>query len=123
MAKLCKYKWWYQWCSEQQSCRSTLGPDYKVGDYVLVEYVSKRKVHYVGKVSKEEDEEGDLEVSFFRRHFKVPNGFIEPTVEDIHSVPASSVLMILSQPIAANSTKRVMSIRKFSFDFSPSDMA
>ena len=36
----------------------------KQGNFVLVVYKGKRKVHFVGEVAKEEDEEGDLEVKF-----------------------------------------------------------
>ena len=90
----------------------------KEGDYVLVKYEGRRKVHYIGRVTKEEDEEGDLEISFL----KVPIGFIESTVEDVHSVPVGMVIMMLPQPVIAQSTKRMMGIRKFSIDFSVYDI-
>ena len=48
----------------------------KQGNFVLVVYKEKRKVHFVGEVVKEKDEEGDIEVKFLRKHTKVPNGFV-----------------------------------------------
>ena len=89
----------------------------KQGIYVLVGYEKKRKVHFVGQVLKEEDEDGDLEVKFRQKHPMIRNGFVEPSVEDIHSVPASLVILVLPQPLSmSGSTKRAMCIKKFSTD-------
>ena len=86
--------------------------------YVLVGYEKKRKVYFVGQVLKE-DEDGDLEVKFLRKHPMIRNGFVDPPVEDIHSVPASSVILVLPQPLTmSGSTKRAKCIGKFSTDLS-----
>ena len=95
----------------------------KEGAFVLVVYEGKRKVHFVGQILKEEDEDGELEIKFLRKHPKVYNGFIEPPVEDIHSVPAKTVKLVLPQPFnLSGSTKRAMGIKKFHTDFSAYDM-
>ena len=48
----------------------------KQGNYVLVAYEGKRKVHFVGQILKEEDEDGDLEIKFLQKHPKISNGFV-----------------------------------------------
>ena len=93
----------------------------KQGNFVLVVYKGKRKVHFVGEVIKEKDE-GDIEVKFLRKRTKVPNGFVEPDVEDIHSVPVGSVVLILPQPSTSGSTRRATAIKKFATDFSSYEM-
>ena len=40
----------------------------KQRNFVLVVYKGKRKVHFVGEVVKDKDEEGDIEVKFLRKH-------------------------------------------------------
>ena len=55
----------------------------KQGNYVLVTYEGKRKVHFVGQILKEEDEDGDLEIKLLRKHPKISNGFVKPAIEDI----------------------------------------
>ena len=94
----------------------------KQGNFVLVVYKGKRKVHFVGEVIEEKDEEGDIEVKFLRKHTKVPNGFVEPDVEDIHSVSVGSVVLILPQPSTSGSTRRATAIKKFATDFSSYEM-
>ena len=94
----------------------------KQGNFVLVVYKGKRKVHFVGEVIKEKDQEGDIEVKFLRKHTKVPNGFVEPDVEDIHSVPVGSVVLILPQPSTSGSTRRATAIKKFATVFSSYEM-
>ena len=74
-------------------------------------------MHFVGEVVKEEDE-GDIEVKFLRKHSKIPNGFVEPDIEDIYSVPVRSVVLILPQPSTSGSTRRATAIKKFTTDFS-----
>ena len=69
----------------------------KQGNYVLVAYEGKRKVHFVGQILKEEDEDGDLEIKLLQKHPKISNGFEEPAIEDIHSVPVASVSLVLPQ--------------------------
>ena len=74
-------------------------------------------MHFVGEVIKE-DEEGDIKVKFLRKHTKVPNGFVEPDVEDIHSVSVGSVVLFLPQPSTSGSTRRATAIKKLATDFS-----
>ena len=75
-------------------------------------------MHVVGEVVKKENEEGDVEVKFLRKHTKVPNGFVKPDEENIHSVPIRSVVLILLQPSTSGSTRRATAITKFATDFS-----
>ena len=77
-----------------------------------------KKSAFVGEVVKEEDEEGDIEVKFLRKHSKIPNGFVEPDIEDICSVPVRSVVLILPQPSSSGSTRRATAIKKSTTDFS-----
>ena len=94
----------------------------KQGNYVLVTYEGKRKVHFVEQILKE-DEDGDLEIKFLRKHPKIINGFVEPAIENIHSVPVASVTLVLQQPCnVTGSTRRAIGIKKFHTDFSAYDM-
>ena len=90
----------------------------KYGNFVLVVCKGKRKVHFVGEVVKEEDVEGGMEVKFLRKHTKVPNGFVEPHVEDIHSVPFESVVLVLPQPSISGFTRRAIAVKIFLTNFS-----
>ena len=83
----------------------------KYGNFVVVVCKGKRIVHFVGKVVKEEDVEGDMEVKFLRKHTKVPNGFVEPHVEDIHSVPIGSVVLVLPQLSISGYTRRSTAVK------------
>ena len=88
----------------------------RVGDYVIVVFNEKRILHYVGKIVSDKDEDGDFEISFLRRHAK-GNGFVEPPVEDIHSVACTDIVSVLPFP-CTGTTKRTGGIRKFSVDLS-----
>ena len=95
----------------------------KQKNYVLVTYERKRKVHFVGQILKEKDEDGDLEIKFLRKHPKISNGFVEPAIEDIRSVSVASVTLVLPQPCnPTGSTRRAIGIKKFHTDFSAYDM-
>ena len=92
--------------------------DPEVGDYVLVEYVRKRKVHYVGIVTQTNDDEGDYEIQFLKKstkHTKIL-AFVEPEQEEITSVAADLVLGILPRPMQ-QTTKRLQGITQFGVNF------
>ena len=53
-------------------------------DFVIVEFARKASLcYYVGRVTKERDEDGDIEVEFMKRK---GGFFIKPTPSDIASV-------------------------------------
>lgn len=61
--------------SGSDSCGETLDfgsvAEVPLGSYVLCEFsAAKSKFYYIGHVLKVEDEDGDLEVEFFRRSTK-----------------------------------------------------
>ena len=95
----------------------------KQKNYVLVAYEGKRKVHFVGQILKEKDEDGDLEIKFLQKHLKIFNGFVKPAIEGICSVSVVSVTLVLPQPCnVTGSTRRAIGIKKFHIDFSAYDM-
>lgn len=89
------------------------------GDYVLVSFTkSKVKVYYVGKIVKDCDDEGDLEVSYLRKAGD-EGRFTLPPIPDIHGVHLSDIKVILPKPSSPNwATKRQQSQLVFDYDFS-----
>lgn len=78
-----------------------------VGEIILCQFdVGRSTVFYVGAVSKGVDEEGDLEVDFFRKSDKVKGKFVKPQAEDIKSVPLKSVKAILTRVQTSGTTAR-----------------
>ncbi|KAK6964347.1 pogo transposable element with krab domain [Biomphalaria glabrata] len=69
-----------------------------VNDYVLCEFeVGKKTKYLVGKVMKEEDEDGDI--LFCKRVGKLVDKFLCQTVEDIGKVRNGQIKTILPQPV------------------------
>ncbi|KAK3931050.1 Thiosulfate-binding protein [Frankliniella fusca] len=90
----------------------------KEGNYILVEFVDKKsKVYYIGKVLKEEDDEGDFEVTYLRRSLKVKDKFCLPNVADLKSVHRSDVKLVLPSPTCSG-TKRQQNLLHFDCDLS-----
>lgn len=87
------------------------------GEFVLVEFDAKKKCYYIGKVLKERDGEGDIEVMFLRRSVKQTNLFYFPDVEDVSSVRECDIRAILPTPTTHKGTKRTMSLLRFEVDF------
>ena len=85
-----------------------------VDDYVLVEYGDKSKYYYVGVVTREEDDDEDIEVDFFRRKGK---HFVKPLIEDKYSVHLSQIKAVLPSPSARGTTQRTKGEIVFSVDF------
>lgn len=92
------------------------------GDFVLVEFLirNKKPKYYVAKVLSKVDHEGDLEVSYMRRH-NLKTGemiFRMPPCPDLASVEMDSVKVILPQyTYDEESSSRQKGMYKFSFDF------
>ena len=88
----------------------------QIGNYVVVKFDDKRLLHFVGQILTDKDEDDDYEVLFLRRHPKC-NEFVEPAVDDIHSVSSSDVVMVLPSP-CNGTTKRTEGIKKSVVDLS-----
>ena len=84
--------------------------------HYVVKFDDKRLLHFVGQILTDKDEDDDYEVLFLRRYPKC-NGFVEPAVDDIHSVFSSDVVMVLPSP-CNGTTKRTEGIKKFAVDLS-----
>ena len=68
---------------------------------------AKKHIKYmVGFVREDEDEDGDIEMSFLRRSHKVANKFIMPNTADIGMVKRDQVKVILPDPIGTGTTHR-----------------
>ena len=74
--------------------------------------------YFVGCVTKEEDEDGDVEVSFLRRSAKVARKFLSPDVPDIGIVPKQDIHAVLPSPMGTGTTARTKSGLVFYIDFS-----
>lgn len=91
----------------------------QVGEFVVCEYVGqKSSFFYVGMVSKGIDDEGDIEVDFFRKSGKVKGKFIKPDVEEIVSVPLNHVKGKLTRASVSGTTKRTQNVYFFNEDLS-----
>lgn len=90
------------------------------GDYVLVEFQDRKKIYFVGKVTKVAD--GDIEVSYCRKSSKMLDAFVFPLVEDIAQVDIKDIKLILPPPIKQNGTKRACSFLRFSINFTGLDV-
>ncbi|GFO27443.1 tigger transposable element-derived protein 6 [Plakobranchus ocellatus] len=87
--------------------------DPEKGDFIMTEFSSgKDKIHYVGKIISDVDQDGDFEVQFLKRSTKTGNFFF---TEEICSVSPASVVFVLPPPKEHNGqTKRQQT--SFSFD-------
>ena len=87
------------------------------GDYVLVVFVKgKKSIHFVGKVTKDCDKEGELEVSYLRH--SEGGRFTMPPIPDIAPVHFSDIKSVLPKPVYPDGfTKRQQSMLTFDFDF------
>ena len=96
----------------------------KMSDFVLVSFSSehKKKVYYVGKITKDKDEEGDYEISYLRKSRKIAGHFYYPEEEDIKAVDESSIEMHLINPISYGQTKRQKSYVSFAIHFDNMDI-
>ena len=63
----------------------------------------------VGFVRVDEDEDGDIEMSFLRHSHKVANKFIMPNTADIGMVKIVQVKVILPDPIVTGTIHRTKS--------------
>ena len=86
------------------------------GEYILVQSVGKKKLKYVaGKVLKEVDKEGYLEISYLRRHPQDPEKFRVPPKPDIRSARLRDVKLILPNPSV--STEKRQTLYQFNVKF------
>ena len=93
----------------------------KDDDYPLVELKDekypKHEVYYVAKVIKARDEEGDFEVKYLRKSFKVQGHFYFLPEEEINSLSESNIKMHLKNPRFYGSTARQKSYVSFGINF------
>ena len=79
-----------------------------MSQYMVCEFSKKAQTfYYVGRVVREVDEEGDIEVGFLRRKGRY---FVKPSIEDISSVHMSSVKAILPDPAPRGTSERTKGI-------------
>jgi hypothetical protein len=90
----------------------------KVDDYVLVEFFDKKKIYFVGVVTRENKEENEYEVKFLRRSAKYENSFVFPLTDDISCLKKENIKFILPKPTHVGTTKRQKSFYKFEINFS-----
>lgn len=93
-----------------------------INDYVLVEFQSKQKVFYIGKVTSCDASSNEVEVSFLRKSLKFDRHFVFPVQPDIAHVALQDVKMILPPPCVLGQTKRLQSFFKFEINFSNFDL-
>ena len=82
-------------------------------DFVVIEF--QPGIFYVAKVLAEEDEDGDIEVSFLRKSLKLADSFVYPQVEDTDFLANSLVRAVLPAPMVGQ-TKRLNNCFKFPAD-------
>jgi len=88
------------------------------GDYVLVCFLKKNLIYFVGKIIKDKTNDGDLQISYMRKKPGFPTRFVFPNVPDIHSIQLSDIKAILPKPtFPAYVTRRQQSISVFDYDF------
>nr|CAI5818512.1 unnamed protein product [Callosobruchus analis] len=87
------------------------------GEYVLVEFATKKKVlYYVGKILQTRNRDLEYQISFLRQNHQ--NKFRVPNVPDISFVKEDDVKLILPKPICSGSTSRQQSFYSFPLDLS-----
>ncbi|XP_046383032.1 uncharacterized protein LOC124172345 isoform X2 [Ischnura elegans] len=94
----------------------------KVGDYVLIEFSSKKKFYYVGRIIKEARKHNGAEVTYLRKSSKVPNSFFFPHIEDIASVSMKDIKLVLPPPSYRKGTARMKRFISFKISFANLDV-
>ena len=79
---------------------------YTVCEFCTSDSAKKHIKYMVGFVREDEDEDGDIGMSFLRRSHKVANKFIMPNTADIGMVKIVQVKVILPDPIGTVTTHR-----------------
>ena len=100
---------------DDESCSAEEdSPQWKMNDYVLVQFQGKKTTkHFVGVII-EETNDSEFSVSFL--HYK--NGkFITPEAEDISVVDGMDIIKKLPQPSLCGSTERAVGYLKFPINF------
>ena len=82
---------------------------YTVCEFCTSDTVKKHIKYIDGFVREDEDEDGDIEMSFLRQSHKVANKFIMPNTADICMVKRVQVKVILPDPIGTGTTHRTKS--------------
>lgn len=89
------------------------------GEHVLVLLSARENKYYVGKIIKDVDESGDLEISYLRLSRKAKDRFAMPPKPDLCVVHRSDIKAILPIPVCHfGLTKRHQTLLSFDFDFS-----
>lgn len=94
----------------------------KANEFVLVEFTDKKKIYYVGQVTKEKNDENEVEILFLRKSVKVTRAFCYPQVEGIAYVNIDDVKMILPPPEHKQGTKRTHCFLTFEMSFANLDV-
>ncbi|KAE8739807.1 hypothetical protein FOCC_FOCC014699 [Frankliniella occidentalis] len=102
--------------SEDRELFKPLEKSPEEGDHIIVVFRGKEDKYYVGKVLKEKDEDGDLEVSYYRQCTKRVYSFVLPNIPDLKSVHINDIVAILPQPHVGGTTRQ-RNIISFPFDF------
>lgn len=92
------------------------------GDYVLVEFETKKKIYYIGKIISYVDESTECEVSFLRKSVKLENKFVMPNVPDISFIDKKCIKTLLPMPTTFGKTKRQQSALTFEINFASYDV-
>lgn len=88
------------------------------GDFALVLFTSRANKHYVGKIIKDVNQDGNLEISCLRLATKSKDRFVLPQQPDLCSIHRNDIKGILPPPTShPGSTKRQPSLLGFDFDF------
>ena len=90
---------------------------YTVCEFCTSDSAKKHIKYMVGFVREDEDEDGDIEMSFMRHSHKVANKFIMPNTADIGMVKRVQVKVILQDPIGTGTTHRTKSDIVFNVAF------
>lgn len=93
------------------------------GDFVLVEFATKNKIYFVGKILSIEEESSECEVTFLRKSLKLENKFVMPLVPDVSFINKKCIKMLLPNPTTAlGKTKRQQSAVSFEINFASYDV-
>lgn len=88
-----------------------LDKNYRVNDFVLVKFNTKKTVvHYVGRIVEIDITMATIK---FMRLSKMRNTFLYPQIDDVASVPLEDIKTKLPEPKTCNNTKRGSSMYTF----------
>lgn len=71
------------------------------GDFVVVEFLGKRRsspTYKVGKITKNFNIDGNGEISYLKRSEKILNKFLLPSKSELHAINIKNIITILPNP-------------------------